>query len=68
MMWLKTFWRDLVECFKWSLSVDNEPFIKDIREAFDQADRYERLEKHYPDEIAQMNTALDEKERNVHES
>lgn len=57
MKWLRTVWRDLVDYVN-----QDPPIIIELREVCDKAEKYERLEKHYPDEIARMNAAIDEKE------
>lgn len=63
MGWLRNLWRDLVDYAKWGTSVDNEPFVKDIREAFDKADKYDLLHRHYPNIIARLNAAAERKEK-----
>lgn len=67
MKWLKNFWRDLVDYVKWQLTHDE--FMEKLEDEYDETERlcelgekYERLQKHYPNILARLNAAVERKE------
>lgn len=62
MKWLRNVCRDIVDYVKWEFAHD-DPIVKEFRESCDKAEKYDRLEKHYPNILARLNTAAERKEK-----
>ena len=59
MKWLRQLWCDLVEYIN-----QEPPCVIEFHEVYEKAEKYDRLQKHYPNILARLNAAVDRKERN----
>ena len=60
---LRRWWRDVRRAFDENIDAHVRYAFGDLLRAAELADKYERLEKHYPNILARLNAAIDRKER-----
>ncbi|MDE7411568.1 MAG: hypothetical protein K2M94_05965 [Paramuribaculum sp.] len=63
MKWLKTLWRDLVEYINWQPECEIDRICDEAEKLYEAGEKYERLQKHYPNILARLNEAVERKER-----
>lgn len=68
MKWLKDFLHEFVDFVKWQLTHDS--FMEELEDEYEESERlcelsekYERLQRHYPNILARLNAAVERKEQ-----
>lgn len=63
MKWLKDLWRDIVDYIKWQPECEIDRICDEAERLCELGEKYERLQKHYPNILARLNAAIDRREK-----
>lgn len=63
MKWLKSFWRDLVDYVKYKPDCYIDRLCDEFERLCELGEKYERLQRYYPNILGRLNATADKKEK-----
>lgn len=63
MKWLKNLWRDIVDYVNYQSYCEIDRICDELETLCEKGEKYQRLEKHFPNILARLEAAVEKKEQ-----